>query len=481
VIPIIAWSWRIGKKSEVERSRQLPLLLATGFADDLPAPYKNVNDFEGEPKASPGRLKSKKPFARDFNAVSGMDRWVTIVSMWDADRFLRLVTFVGLQSLATESQYLGQAPFTWPAVCIMATHDRRDMKTTKSLPYGWIATLLLILARMLATRQAHRILMPAHRRARLSAQRNPLAGQRAPLSCCQNLCNPRLAYALAAGVAWWLSLAGARAHGPLHEQIEAVTAQIQQRPTAELFLKRGELYRAHQDRDAALKDYQRAAELAPAMDAVLLCRGQTLYEAGKLEPAREALTQFLRRRPDHAEGYLSRARVLAALKDFPAATADYDRAIKFSAEPRPEFFAERARVLVAAGDLDRALAGLDAGLKQLGTLPTFQLLAVEIELKRQRFDAALERVDAIMAQSERKETWLAQRGDILAQGGRPAEAQGAWADALAAIEKLPTRARNTRATQELEARLRQATRQVARNQVNPNTQNLQSRTQKPCL
>ena len=249
----------------------------------------------------------------------------------------------------------------------------------------------------------------------------------------------------------------AGAHGDLHGQIDAVTQRLQSAPSAELFLKRGELHRAHGECDAALKDFDRAVELDPALDAVHLCRGQTLFERGRLAPAKAALDEFLRRRSDHAQGHLSRARVLAALKDFGAATADYDRAIQLSTEPSPEFFVERASLLMAAGKPALALSGLDAGLKQLGPLPTLQLQAIEIELGCQHFDAALRRLDTLLSSAQRKESWLARRGDILAQAGRLSDAQRVWADALAALELLPEKARNAQVIQQLEARLRQAT------------------------
>src|SRR5688572_20887257 len=174
------------------------------------------------------------------------------------------------------------------------------MNTTRSLLYDWVAALILILTRMLRAKRSDRILIPVHCRARPFAKRNPPAGLGGPLPYYQNPCSPlfdrtkrqrptfalvRLASqwrtmkqvtaasngeaagvelrretsksarhipapatALAAGAALLLPQAGARAHGPLHEQIEAITMQLQQGPTAELFLKRGELYRAHQNR-----------------------------------------------------------------------------------------------------------------------------------------------------------------------------------------------------------------------------------------
>jgi Flp pilus assembly protein TadD len=57
-------------------------------------------------------------------------------------------------------------------------------------------------------------------------------------------------------------------------------------------------------------------------------------------------------------------------------------------------------------------------------------------------------------QSSRPEAWLARRGEILEQGGRAEDARTAYGKALAALEALSPRYRNTRATLELEARLR---------------------------
>src|SRR5262245_7785095 len=70
------------------------------------------------------------------------------------------------------------------------------------------------------------------------------------------------------------------AHGDLHEQIAAATSQIEKNPkNAELYLKRGELHRAHEDWDAALADYERAAILNPKLIVVDLARGKVLLAA----------------------------------------------------------------------------------------------------------------------------------------------------------------------------------------------------------
>src|SRR5262245_13784141 len=70
------------------------------------------------------------------------------------------------------------------------------------------------------------------------------------------------------------------AHGDLHEQIAIASKLIQKdAKNAELYLKRGELHRAHGDWDAALADYERAAELDPKLLVVDLARGKALLAA----------------------------------------------------------------------------------------------------------------------------------------------------------------------------------------------------------
>ena len=95
-------------------------------------------------------------------------------------------------------------------------------------------------------------------------------------------------------------------------------------------------------------------------------------------------------------------------------------------------------------------------MARLGPVPALQMFAIELELKRGRVDAALLRLDKVAAQSPRKETSLARRGEILMQAERRNEARAAYAAALAAIEALPASARQTKAIVDLEGRVRSA-------------------------
>ena len=246
----------------------------------------------------------------------------------------------------------------------------------------------------------------------------------------------------------------ARAHEGLHEQIAAITARIKRDPkNAALYLQRGELYRLHREWARAAADYDRASRLQPSLAIVDLGRGKMLLESRRFQQAKFVLDRFLGKQPRHVEGLVTRARVLAKIGYRRDAANDFTEAL--TSAPEPELYLERAKVL--AGDerhIQEALRGLDEGIKQLGPLVTLELAAIDLELREGNYDAALTRLDVITAQSERKETWLVRRGEILKSAGRHEEARKAFSAALVAIESLPPTHRQSRAMTALQLRAR---------------------------
>jgi tetratricopeptide (TPR) repeat protein len=253
--------------------------------------------------------------------------------------------------------------------------------------------------------------------------------------------------------------APAAAHGDLHEQIAAMTRRIEQAPArADLYVRRGQLHRAHGEWDAALADYDQAARLDPELAVVDFLRGVALLDAGRPAAARAALDRFLARRPDHAEAHATRARAQVGLGHRLAASQDFSLAIALVPQPRPEYYIERAQALAAAGDahLDDALRGLDDGIDKLGPLVTLQLYAVDLELARERPAAALARLDRMLQRVGINPTWLVRRAEILERAGRPGEARAAYASSLAALDRLAPSRRASKAMDDLTAKVRTA-------------------------
>jgi tetratricopeptide (TPR) repeat protein len=248
----------------------------------------------------------------------------------------------------------------------------------------------------------------------------------------------------------------ANAHEGLHEQIVAVTAKIKRDPkNASLYLQRGELHRLHRDWRHAAADYDRAARLQPSLTIVDLARGKMLFESRRLQQAKFVLDRFLREQPNHVEGFITRARVLARMGARVQAAQDFTQALTLAPTPEPELYLERAQVLAEDERyIEDALRGLDEGIHRLGPLVTLQLLAIDLESRRKNYDAALSRMDLIAAQSERKEMWLVRRAEILRNAGRIEEARATFKAALFAIESLPPDRRQNRAVIALELRAR---------------------------
>lgn len=230
------------------------------------------------------------------------------------------------------------------------------------------------------------------------------------------------------------------AHGELDIRLAAASRAIAaESNNAALYLARGELHREHRDWPAALADYATAERLDSTLPHLDFLRGRMFADADQLSEAREKLDLHLARRPEDGLAFIERARVLVRQDLRTNAVADFTRGIQLLREPQPEHYIERAQALLADGHVEAALAGLDEGVKKLGPLVTLQTLALDVELKRKHYDAALARLESIITQSARPERWLTQRGEIEIQAGRPEAARRSLTAALAAIARLPLR------------------------------------------
>lgn len=261
-----------------------------------------------------------------------------------------------------------------------------------------------------------------------------------------------LTRALPAAVALLWNGPSAAAHDGLHEQIVALTREIEAHATEpELYVRRGELQRLHRQYDLALADFARARALDP-------CRAPSLSEArlyadlGWSERAQAALENHLAARPDDAEALLLRARLREECGALEEAVRDYDRALAGLEPPEPDPYLARANALAVLGPagVDRALSGLDEALARLGPVSSLELRAIELEVERARFDAALVRLEQLASRSPRQERWLAQRGEILLRAGRAEEALSTFRAARCALELLPARQHGSTLVLELE-------------------------------
>lgn len=248
------------------------------------------------------------------------------------------------------------------------------------------------------------------------------------------------------------------AHGELMIRIADVTRQIKAATNhvAPLYLERGELHREHLEWDAAESDYARVERLQPGLLAVDFCRAIMLDDAGRTLAAEATFNKVIARSPTNGEALVGRARVRMKLGKQKLAISDFENGLKLLADPKPEYFLELAHAWENQKRGNDALRTLDEGIARLGPLVSLEAFAVELELARKNTDAALARLDAIIQQSPRKEDWLARRGEILLNAGKPAEARNAYQAALASISILPWRLQQGPSMRDLQLRIRNA-------------------------
>jgi tetratricopeptide (TPR) repeat protein len=268
---------------------------------------------------------------------------------------------------------------------------------------------------------------------------------------------------LALVLALWAYVCGGRlsplfGHGDLHDQIAVITRQLAADPNNPgLLLKRAELFRLHSEWSKALDDLDRANPVDGSNPRIELLRAKVLLGSGQSQLARLSLDHFLEQQPEHVDALITRSRVLLTLGQNIDAAADLSKAIAASPTPDPDFYLQRAEALFRAKPprIEEALRGLDEGMLKLGA-PVLALAAVDLELTRLNYDAALERLDRIASASARPESWLVRRGDILSAAGRTGEGRQAFSEALEAIGSLPPHLRRTAAVQALDTRARAA-------------------------
>jgi predicted Zn-dependent protease len=269
--------------------------------------------------------------------------------------------------------------------------------------------------------------------------------------------HPGLSQALALAMLCFPSFSSA--HVSTHEQIERLSRIIDQDPgNPQLYVSRGEAYRLHGNRDSAITDFKKALDIDSGNVGAQTGLGQTYVDQGIPQQAIVVLNLALSREPGNVRALTIRAQANTAAGKPLKAAVDYIRAIEQFREhgkPLPGYYLECARAYVSAGGryVERALQCLDEGVEALGHVRALELYAVELETGRGNHDAALVRLDSILARAARKEFLLLQRGDILTAAGRTTAATQEYLAAQRAVDALPPQRRLTQSVDQLQSDL----------------------------
>lgn len=212
-----------------------------------------------------------------------------------------------------------------------------------------------------------------------------------------------------------------------------------------ILLKRAEALRRIGHYDESLADLDRALVLAPGHQLVHYLLGLTHLGQGEFADAEVSLRRYIDSEPESPSAHVALAETLTQQGRHLEAGDEYTLAIAVHPTPAPDLYIARARAYRAAGAEFQGLAvrGLDDAMASLGPLVTLQRLAIEIELERGNHAGALGRIDSVLADAPRKESWLAYKGRVLASTGREQDALDAFRLARAAHQSLPLRVRSS--------------------------------------
>lgn len=268
------------------------------------------------------------------------------------------------------------------------------------------------------------------------------------------LCATFLPLAALAAAVLGLAVPAAHGHGDGHEAIAALTTELEAKPgNAKLLFERASLYSTYAHWPEALADLDRVRTLEPAHEAEPTLRANILRRSGQPAEARGLQEAILKEHPQQALVRWDYAQTLAALNDTTAALRELDTLIAAAEHPQPDVIALRLR-LAEKVDAAAALTWLDGFLTK-HALPVFAEEALRLELKLGRQEAALGRMDKMIAAAPRPEFLQLRKAELLTASGDKAGAAGSARAAQVSIARLPAHVRSTKACAALEAKAAQ--------------------------
>ncbi len=230
----------------------------------------------------------------------------------------------------------------------------------------------------------------------------------------------------------------ANAHaGPEHE-IEELTAQMKKHgESAELLTERAVEYRVMGKLTEAAADLERAATYNAESIAIQRELGRVLLLGGKLNEANAAATRGLAIKSDEPADLASlrmlRGEIHRAQNENKKALEDCDAGLRLHKQ-NPEWYVFRSDIQRRLKMHTERLAGIEEGIKETGA-GILEIERVEALIEAGQFPKALTLIDAELADSRIKSSWLIRRAKTLLGLGNKTEAEQNLKSALEEIDE----------------------------------------------
>lgn len=177
---------------------------------------------------------------------------------------------------------------------------------------------------------------------------------------------------------------GCPGHPDLLAQIEQLGQRLQSEPAnASLLLKRGDLYRRHEDYDSAAADFRNAREAEPGHELLDFFEGRLLHETGNQKQARVLVSRYLDGHPEEAVAWILLGHIERQDGNANAAAEAFAAAIRLSQSPGPDLYRLQFLALVSPGGADKwapAYSVIDEGLLRFGVEVTLIGLGSDLAL-----------------------------------------------------------------------------------------------------
>lgn len=250
------------------------------------------------------------------------------------------------------------------------------------------------------------------------------------------------------------------AHGELDERIAKATQEIKAHPdSAALLQKRGELYFQHEEYENSIADFSNCEKMGYSDPRLDLNFAKSLDRLKRGEEAMPYLDKILRKDKKHVKALQLKARILFSHQKHEEAAGYFEQVIDYSIKTLPLNYFEASRAWENCNtpeDIQKAVAIIQHGIDDLGELLTFYLRLVELSLSSKNYQAAIAYQTNIIEKSFRRERPLYQRAMIHLAAGDKVAARLDLENAEKAIEQLPTRVKNIRATKKLSTTINEA-------------------------
>ncbi len=257
----------------------------------------------------------------------------------------------------------------------------------------------------------------------------------------------------------FLVLSGMRfaGHDGLLHRIRQKTEEIRKHPTDPvLYFERGYLYQLHENYDAALEDYTKAAALGLEDPLLEFRKAQVFYTQHHYEAALRCLSYYRSRAPKDILPDLIEGRIYRDMGAFDRAIPMVHHFIQNVEDLSPENILEYARIFLLKDSTDwlSAASALDEGMNLLGVRPVV-LLQQQIKYYKaaKAYPCVEQCYNECLLSGYRKEYWHYEKAKFLQQTGQKQKAFIALQQAKMEWAQLPDNIKIRPAMQRLKSNI----------------------------